>query len=925
MPNIPRFFDPSPLWPYLAEGWRIVTPNSRLASRVRLSIVDQAYAETLKPVESPAILSLKNWFDDLWQQYLEDGDSYALAHRILTDDQELMLWQQIIADSTEALLNPQAIARDLMQARRWLWQWQIDLDDSRIRIFFISREHQAALNWFAVFDQYCAKSRWLTREARNSYISQTLPEKKKYADEKILLLGFAELSPRDRAVMAAISQCETLPDPEFSSRRELLAFNDSNEELLAAANWIKQRLEQSEDRIALVVPDLTARRAAIVRVVQQVLQPEQFHMDSEWKIPPFNISAGESLGELPIARIAVLALRLAYTHLQRNEWQTLFASPYFSILSEERKFLAQLLVQLAETRSDVLEASALRKAIQYASEKFSPDHKLAEILLSVANQQRQSSGKYSSSVWAEKFRHLLHELNWPGQRGLQSIDYQQHQQIQDALDGFASADFLLKALSAAEAIRYFESLLQRQIFQPQSVDSRVQILGTLEAAGLQFDAMWILGMDEMHWPPSPSPNPFLPLRLQNDYQLPRSSAQRELALAITLTRQLLGSSYQIIASYCQLQDETHYGPSALLENFVEKPFQSVNGSLLSPLILQSDVLKNVPVQIVDAGQAPPYRLQSNESSPPVIRGGSNIITDQAQCAFRSFVVHRLQGEALEPAGYVFDQREQGSLLHKALEEFWSDIPDQLALIALSEEELHQRCGQSIDKALQYMTQSILRRGVTFGPVLQSLEAVRLKNRMLSWLDEEKRRPPFAVYSREETVKLKLADLHITLRADRIDQLADGSFIVIDYKTGLADKPLQWLGDRPENLQLPLYVVQFSQQRKPVSGLAFAKIHPEKIVMEGLGRDEQTGLLARYQLGTSNNIEWQMDNWSDLLQHWQNTVHSLAEEFCRGEAKIFPLKPPKTCDYCELKPVCRFHLDQIIEDDEESVLEWRDVD
>ena len=43
-----------------------------------------------------------------------------------------------------------------------------------------------------------------------------------------------------------------------------------------------------------------------------------------------------------------------------------------------------------------------------------------------------------------------------------------------------------------------------------------------------------------------------------------------------------------------------------------------------------------------------------------------------------------------------------------------------------------------------------------------------------------------------------------MRIDRIDRLADGARVLIDYKSGLADA--DWRGERPDNPQLPLYAL-----------------------------------------------------------------------------------------------------------------------
>ena len=71
---------------------------------------------------------------------------------------------------------------------------------------------------------------------------------------------------------------------------------------------------------------------------------------------------------------------------------------------------------------------------------------------------------------------------------------------------------------------------------------------------------------------------------------------------------------------------------------------------------------------------------------------------------------------------------------------------------------------------------------------------------------------------EKNQTLQVADLSLTLRPDRIDELEDGRRSVIDYKTRAPSKT-NWLGDRPQEPQLPLYSLLDST----ISGIAFAEL------------------------------------------------------------------------------------------------------
>src|SRR6202041_3916144 len=98
------------------------------------------------------------------------------------------------------------------------------------------------------------------------------------------------------------------------------------------------------------------------------------------------------------------------------------------------------------------------------------------------------------------------------------------------------------------------------------------------------------------------------------------------------------------------------------------------------------------------------------------------------------------------------------------------------------------------------------------------ERERMGKWLPKWLDVERQREPFEVEQLEQGKQLvRPASLDFSLRIDRVDRLADGSRVLIDYKTGLA--AVDWRGERPDNPQLPIY----------------ALLHPEALVAVGYGR------------------------------------------------------------------------------------------
>ena len=177
----------------------------------------------------------------------------------------------------------------------------------------------------------------------------------------------------------------------------------------------------------------------------------------------------------------------------------------------------------------------------------------------------ECKGRQLPSRWSQHFADWLQLLRWPGNRPLSSHEYQSRQTFLETLAALAALDEVLGPVSASEAVRRLLRMCSERVFQPKTTGpAPVQVLGVLESAGLEFDALWVMGMNDHVWPPSPHPNPFLPAALQQANGTPHASAEVELAFAQQVQARLLRAAPIVIFSYSRLAGERMLRPSPLL-------------------------------------------------------------------------------------------------------------------------------------------------------------------------------------------------------------------------------------------------------------------------------------------------------------------------------------------------------------------------
>jgi probable DNA repair protein len=394
-------------------------------------------------------------------------------------------------------------------------------------------------------------------------------------------------------------------------------------------------------------------------------------------------------------------------------------------------------------------------------------------------------------------------------------------------------------------------------------------MGLLEASGLRFDHLWVLGLHDEDVPPPAQPNPFLPLALQRDHGLPHSSAQRELEYYRKLLSRLSASALEVVFTYPQWEGDQPRTPSPLIR--VDTPCES------EPLPRRWLDL----IRASAASEALEDRVAPELPTGGEQRGGTGMLKDMAACPFRAFAQQRLGARELEDADLGLNAREKGSGVHKVLELIWAELKTQESLLALGAEQLQDLIASNIERALE-----------DNGRLGARLERRRLQRLLTDWFEIEKQRPPFRVLEREQEKNFDIAGLRIKTRIDRVDELPDGRRVIIDYKTGDV-KSHVWSGDRLAEPQVPLYCIR---PQPPIAAAAFAQIRTGDLQLKGVSDNGELGKIKS------------MDKFPpmpELIEEWRQSLQKLGHAFRAGVADVDP-KDKSTCDYCRLPALCRIH-------------------
>ncbi len=857
-----------------SEGITVVTPNRRLAQTLAREFDNSQIAAGLTAWETADILPFGAFVERLYEDALY-SDIGAQLPLMLSGAQEQELWEAAIRVSEwgEALLALPRAAADCRKAWGLAHAWRIA---GALGSFPGNEDAKAFAEWARDYAKRCDKE-GNTDDARLPDVIAPLLKDAALRKPKLLVAyAFDVVPPQtqdflDACAKQGIEVRNCAPEKKESSASRV-AFPSAREELEVAASWARSKLEAGTKRIGVVVPELGQRRKEVARVFARVMQPARNLPGAEQNALPFNISLGAPLDDYPLAHAALSMLELASGEIPFEQASRLIRSPFLAGAGPELSARARL---DAELRKQGPMRVTLGKLVALIDGAPVLRRQLAALFALV---REQPGGERSPHEWARHFSTPLEAAGFPGERGLDSDEFQTRAKFNETLAEFAKLERVAPRMSFAQALARLRQLCTDTLFQPETPDAPIQVLGVLESAGLEFDALWVSGLTDEAWPLAASPNPFIPPALQRKAGIPESSAEATLARGRRITEGWMAAADEVVVSHPAMDEDRVLPASPLIATV---PLGTPEGR---PFERYRDLIfASRRTEIILDGQAPALATKTP-------RGGTRILSDQAACPFRAFARYRLGAERLEEPVAGLDARARGLLLHTLMKELWSELK--------GSEGLQGDVGPAIERAA-----AVAVREAYVEEPFAGLERKRLAKLARAWLAVERERPPFEVVANEEKRKLAVAGLELNGRIDRMDKLESGGHALIDYKTG-RPTPNEWIGERPDDPQLPLYVLN---AREDIAAVAFAKLKTGEMRYMGFSKGKHVIPEVK-----------QAKNWDALIEGWKKELEALGTGFASGDARVDPKELLQTCRYCDLQALCRVYerVNALKEDDEE---------
>jgi probable DNA repair protein len=825
--------------------------------------------------EFPLVLSIQDWTKRLWAEYLMENASHNVP-LLLEPHQSKILWKNIIKESSD----PSWKNLDELAYEAWIIYQHYSFGQRAT----LSKENihiQTWKKWATLFDKYCKKHNWLDSHHLLSWLMEenrlahlTLPE-------VIFLYGIDTHLPLYTAFFKRLQEhgcCiqvySKTHDKKFPTIKQI-TYVDYNAELYSMARWAWQHWGKGDKSIACLIPGLYTQHDYIVSVFQTVYH-QQYPNRIETECPLTLLSETANRKSHPIIATALDVLNLSLS-FNFESLSRLLRSPYIKGIEQESLARLRLERDLRKQAHNLPSLNTLYDlSLRYHCPQF------ADCLSKWSIHPTQKTQSFTQ--WAHYFNDQLSQWQWPAQSLLTQTELNQLKRWKLTLEKLASLDCVAAPCSYITALQQFTHILKTQSYflHTSSDVERIVLMDVQDNLyGEYFDALWIMDIENIDISHKHHTNPFLPYFMHKNHGVPK------------LIKQLIQGTGTCVLSAS--------------ENIASTSCYKVN-TLLSEMNLTVEQLKPTDLAAIDKTSSSFIQWETFEdsqapliSNPMMIENGVDLIQRQADCPFKAFADYRLnlKQSSLKLPQPMLTPSDKTQLINNLLHHCWKQLKQHEKLNQMTDEELNQFLHHIIDNEVEGF---IARKPHVWKPVFTQLEKEKLYSFLKDSFSREKVRPPFEVIANDYESKAIIGNLTLTFKLDRLDQLADGSQLLIHYTSQRSTyTALNWIDNPNVAIQFSLYHLSHTPSIKSVS---YLNVHPDK-QNPFYGISEYDIHIKGVHTMTQSSVKTlPIQDWSALTQHWNSAIQNLLQTFQAGDAQVKPKDRKTTCHYCKHAILCR---------------------
>ncbi|MCP4395388.1 MAG: double-strand break repair protein AddB [Alphaproteobacteria bacterium] len=564
---------------------------------------------------------------------------------------------------------------------------------------------------------------------------------------------------------------EKIPEDAIKDVRKITC-QTIQEEALTIAVILREVLETPAKTAALITPD-----RELARRVSSEMKRWGINIDDSAGVPLHLSSVGIFLrlcadaiasDFAPYSLLALLKHPLTHCGMEKKQFR--IALTYI----ENNVLRGNVIKGLSDIKALILKS-------EEQSETASLAVKLVEFLAKISDEYsniiKDEPADFTDIITAHiEFAENLSKL---------LDDEEAELQIWSGDDGNTAASFISELLENVETfgsietsayLGMFNTLMSNIVVRPKyGSHPRLTIFGAMEARLLQADLLILGGMNEGMWPGHAPADAWMSRPMRKEFGLPlpekriglsaHDFAQAFCAFNVVITRAQKVAGTPTVPSRWLMRLDAVLELSGLS---IKESYINSNG--------EREISHHSLATALDYSERT-EKLDPPAPCPPVSTRPREISATQVEKWMRDpywvYARQILKLKALEDIEPEIAAKEYGNVIHNALEEFVKKYPttfpenatEKLLIIGM------QKLGE-----------------LSLAPEIDAFWRTKFTNIAEWFIKTEKAREPFVKMRHAEiwgdmTIQSGVGDFRLKAKADRIDEMIDGSLEIIDYKTG----------------------------------------------------------------------------------------------------------------------------------------------
>ena len=531
---------------------------------------------------------------------------------------------------------------------------------------------------------------------------------------------------------------------------------NAEEEALAIAAALREAVQEKDKTAALVTPDRALARRVLAALAR-------------WNIEADD-SAGDDLAETPAGVFARLIAEAALDGLPPVPLLALLKHPMCRLDASAVAALERAVLRGPRPKPGIAglaRALAAFRAARGELHRSDPRTTLTDAELDAAGALIKSMAQALAPLENLKGGALLFSKIAEAHRAAIGALGGEQQILADFFDEIADHGAL--AIARGDYAELFHAALVGQPVRNPPSPARVRILGTLESRLQHVDRVVLGGLAEGVWPPETRTDPWLsrPMRQELGLDLP----ERRIGLSAHDFAQALGAHEVILSRATKMA-----GAPTVASRFVQR-LAAVAGEPLWKDALARGETYLAYARTLDAPDQS-ERIKMPAPTPPLEARPTQLsvtdIENWLRDPYTIYAKHVLRLAPLEDIDTPPGAADRGIIIHGAVGDFAQKFPNKLPDDAFAQMQAlgvkHFAELEDFPDAKAFWWPRFLRIAHWFTETFEPARRAGLK----------------ALHA-ERYVKLAIqagtGEFTLTARADRVEQLRDGSFAILDFKTG----------------------------------------------------------------------------------------------------------------------------------------------